>query len=163
MIYYLSYFQGILGNVTIQIYHEPYYKLLTDWTITGYPFEYYSDIEKFLTSAAGTQAISIHPKGLLIEGPVIFEANFNIDRPATEIYDTYIDVSNGWGKGVLYVNGINLGRYWALVAPQVTMYIPKDALKAGDNKIVMLEYQRVPTDGLVNFVDRPNLDKSNVI
>ena len=32
--------------------------------------------------------------------------------------DTFFDAT-GWGKGVLFVNGNNLGRYWPSVGPQV--------------------------------------------
>ena len=31
--------------------------------------------------------------------------------------DTYIDV-RGWGKGLLWVNGVNLGWFWPSAGPQ---------------------------------------------
>lgn len=35
--------------------------------------------------------------------------------------DTYIDV-RGWGKGLLWVNGANLGWYWPSAGPQACPY-----------------------------------------
>jgi beta-galactosidase len=39
----------------------------------------------------------------------------------TETGDTFIDMQN-WGKGVIFVNGRNIGRFWK-VGPQQTLYI----------------------------------------
>ena len=55
---------------------------------------------------------------------------------------TFIDlVSNGWQKGVLFVNGKNLGRYWA-VGPQKATYIPGPILKFGRNEILIFEEEQ---------------------
>uniref|UniRef100_A0A914ED15 Glycoside hydrolase 35 catalytic domain-containing protein n=1 Tax=Acrobeloides nanus TaxID=290746 RepID=A0A914ED15_9BILA len=39
---------------------------------------------------------------------------------ASALQDTFFD-SRGWGKGQLFVNGYNLGRYWPTAGPQVTI------------------------------------------
>jgi hypothetical protein len=41
---------------------------------------------------------------------------------ASTLQDTFFN-STGWGKGQLFVNGYNLGRYWATAGPQVTIII----------------------------------------
>ena len=41
--------------------------------------------------------------------------------------DTFIDMKK-WGKGIIFINGINIGRYWQVGPPQ-TLYIPGDWLK----------------------------------
>ena len=51
--------------------------------------------------------------------------------------DTYLDMRN-WGKGLVWVNGHNLGRYW-MVGPQQTVYVPVEWLKKGKNEVVVLE------------------------
>lgn len=61
-------------------------------------------------------------------------------------------------QGFVYINGINLGRYWPLVGPQITLYVPADILKKEGNSIVMVEYQRVNNDNKVKFSDTPRLD-----
>lgn len=43
-------------------------------------------------------------------------------------------VSQGWEKGVVFVNGVNLGRYWK-VGPQRTLYVPAPVLRRGINKV----------------------------
>jgi beta-galactosidase len=51
--------------------------------------------------------------------------------------DTFLDV-RPWGKGYVWVNGHNLGRYWN-IGPQQTMYIPGPWLKKGENEIIILD------------------------
>src|SRR5258708_29406988 len=64
---------------------------------------------------------------------VFFKGLFILDRTA----DTYFDVS-GYKKGVVWVNGHNLGRYW-YVGPQQHLYCPASWLKKGTNEIVLLD------------------------
>jgi beta-galactosidase len=65
--------------------------------------------------------------------PVIKRGYFSLNSPT----DTYFDLSD-WGKGVLWVNGHNLGRFWS-VGPQQTIYVPAEWLKVGQNEVVILE------------------------
>ncbi|KAJ6640552.1 Beta-galactosidase-1-like protein 2 [Pseudolycoriella hygida] len=55
--------------------------------------------------------------------------------------DTFIDMRN-WHKGVVFVNGFNIGRYW-FVGPQQTLYIPAPLLRTGDNAITVFEQYEV--------------------
>ncbi|RXG50765.1 Beta-galactosidase-1-like protein 2, partial [Armadillidium vulgare] len=50
-----------------------------------------------------------------------------------EPQDTFLDMSS-WNKGVVFVNGFNLGRYWT-VGPTHTLYIPVPLLIQGDNEV----------------------------
>ena len=72
--------------------------------------------------------------------------------------DTFADMSN-WGKGVLFINQVNLGRYWN-VGPQQTLYVPSNVLRMGINEIMIFETE-IPSDStgilVINFVDRPIL------
>ncbi len=67
------------------------------------------------------------------EKPGIWDGSFTIEK----IGDTYLDVST-WGKGVVWVNGHCLGRYWN-IGPTQTMYIPAPWLKEGTNDIKILD------------------------
>lgn len=69
----------------------------------------------------------------LKNSPVLYEGTFTLD----ETGDTFIDMEE-WGKGIIFINGINIGRYWQ-VGPQQTLYIPGVWLKKGENKIVIFE------------------------
>ena len=57
--------------------------------------------------------------------------------------DTYLDLSN-WTKGVVWVNGVNLGRYWQ-IGPQKRLYCPAPLLRGGRNEIVVFDlHQTTP-------------------
>lgn len=83
--------------------------------------------------------------------PVIKKGTFNLDQVA----DTYLDLSN-WGKGVVWLNGHNLGRYWG-VGPEQTIYIPAEWLKRGGNEIVVLELLK-PEQQELHSITQPILN-----
>ncbi|MDT2764723.1 beta-galactosidase [Enterococcus asini] len=69
--------------------------------------------------------------------PSFYAADFTLE----EVADTFIDCS-AYGKGVVLVNGFNLGRYWSK-GPIHSLYCPKDFLKVGANQIVIFETEGV--------------------
>jgi beta-galactosidase len=83
--------------------------------------------------------------------PVLRRGHWRLSRVA----DTYLDMRN-WGKGVVWVNGHNLGRYWS-IGPQQTIYLPAEWLKKGDNEVVVLELTR-PSQEELGGLDKPILD-----
>jgi beta-galactosidase len=64
---------------------------------------------------------------------VFFRGAFTLDTVA----DTYIDVTN-YQKGMVWVNGHNLGRFWD-IGPQKRLYCPAPWLKKGTNDIVIFD------------------------
>ncbi|MGC4101933.1 glycoside hydrolase family 35 protein [Ferruginibacter sp.] len=72
-----------------------------------------------------------YPEGL--QNGVFYKGNFNL----TETGDTYFDMSK-YSRGIVYVNGHNLGRYWN-VGPQQRLYCPAGWLKKGANDIVVFD------------------------
>jgi beta-galactosidase len=56
----------------------------------------------------------------------------------SEIGDTYFDLSN-YTKGVVFVNGHNLGRFW-YIGPQQRLYCPASWLKKGSNDIIVFDF-----------------------
>jgi beta-galactosidase len=73
-------------------------------------------------------------------GPAFHRATATITEPA----DGFVALP-GWEKGVVWLNGFNLGRYWK-VGPQRTLYAPKPLWRRGANEIVVLElHQPGPT------------------
>jgi beta-galactosidase len=66
-------------------------------------------------------------------GPAFWRGEFNVTSPA----DTFLDVST-WGKGVLWVNGRCLGRFWN-IGPTQTMYLPGPWLTPGRNEVIVLD------------------------
>lgn len=70
--------------------------------------------------------------------PVIFRGTFTLEKVA----DTFLDL-RAWTKGMVWVNGHNLGRYWR-IGPQQTLYLPGPWLNPGRNEVLVLEYEQVP-------------------
>jgi beta-galactosidase len=69
--------------------------------------------------------------------------------------DMYIDMSN-WGTGYVFINGINLGRYWAAAGPQKRLYCPGVWLTQGTNSIVVFEFTQ-RTAGSLSFYGESGL------
>ncbi|GAB6167850.1 beta-galactosidase [Clostridium carnis] len=65
--------------------------------------------------------------------PSFYEYTFNIDK----LGDTFIDL-NGFGKGCVFINNFNLGRFWD-IGPTTHIYIPAPLLKISENKIIIFE------------------------
>lgn len=66
-------------------------------------------------------------------GPAFWRGRFKADSQT----DTFLDMKP-WGKGVVWINGRCLGRYWN-IGPTQTMYVPGPWLRAGDNEVVVLD------------------------
>ncbi len=89
----------------------------------------------------------------MIDGsPIIQEAEFNLN----ETGDTFLNMRN-FGKGIVFINGKNLGRYWSKAGPQQTLYIPGVWLKKGKNLIQIFEQIKSPNS--VSSIDHPILDQ----
>lgn len=82
--------------------------------------------------------------------PMFYKGIFNVDTPA----DTFLDMS-GFGKGIVFVNGFNLGRYWN-VGPFLDLYLPAPILKSGENEIVVLEIDGTDCDSIETKIVRTN-------
>uniref|UniRef100_A0A667WT98 Beta-galactosidase n=1 Tax=Myripristis murdjan TaxID=586833 RepID=A0A667WT98_9TELE len=63
----------------------------------------------------------------------------------------------GWGKGVVFINGQNLGRHW-FVGPQQFLYLPAPWLRSGENQIIVFEEHR--TDERIVFAETPDHGKT---
>lgn len=121
---------------------------LLNWNMTGYAF---SD----MSSIRDLHSISIE-SGTLHNGPVFLRGHFTIDG---QPLDTYLDTT-GWAKGVAFVNGHNLGRYWPLVGPQITLYVPAPYLRTGENELIILELEYVAQSRKMKFQPVPNFNIS---
>ena len=54
---------------------------------------------------------------------------------------TLLDM-RGHGKGFVFVNGHNVGRYWSILGPQYSLFVPRSYLKEGENEIILFEQAR---------------------
>lgn len=94
---------------------------LMNWDIYKLPMD-----ESFIGSLKATPDAAMH------DG-IYYKGSFNLKDAA----DTYIDISNG-KKGLIWVNGHNLGRYWN-TGPQRRLYCPANWLKKGENEVVIFD------------------------
>lgn len=85
--------------------------------------------------------------------PSFYQYQVMVDEPQ----DTYLDC-RGFGKGVMLVNGFNVGRFWDL-GPTVSLYVPKALLHEGENTVIVFETEGRYTDSLKR-VDHPLVEGS---
>jgi beta-galactosidase len=64
---------------------------------------------------------------------IFFKGNFSL----AVLGDTYFDLSN-YKKGVVWVNGHNLGRFWD-IGPQKRLFCPRPFLRSGLNEIIIFD------------------------
>ncbi|WP_410676841.1 glycoside hydrolase family 35 protein [Amycolatopsis sp. cmx-4-68] len=85
-----------------------------------------------------------------VDGPLLAHGTFTVDAPG----DAFVELP-GFGKGVVWVNGFTLGRYWDR-GPQRTLYLPGPVLRQGTNDLHVLELHHVPIPE-VRLTDTPDL------
>lgn len=110
-----------------------------DWNMYQLPM----DVVPNLTDAKTTAKIG---------APTVYQGTFNLST----IGDTFLDMRD-WGKGIVFVNGINIGRYWS-VGPQQTLYLPGCWLKKGSNDIVIFEQKNDKIQTSVGTLETPILE-----
>jgi beta-galactosidase GanA len=103
---------------------------LMNWIIFPLPMD-----AKFLGG------LKFGPIGEAARPETFFRGSFDL----AELGDTYLDMS-GWKKGVVWVNGHNLGRFWD-IGPQKRLFCPAPYLKKGRNEIIVFDLHRtVPAE-----------------
>lgn len=110
---------------------------LMDWDVFNLPME-----PRFLSALKFVVAAPPEVPGAFFRGA--FELQ--------EIGDTYIDMSL-WKKGVVWINGKNLGRYWE-IGPQQRLFCPAPFLKKGKNEIVVFDLHQTrpaPVKGMTSL------------
>lgn len=86
-----------------------------------------------------------------INRPTIYKGTFQL----TKTGDTFLDMRD-WGKGIVFINGINIGRYWS-VGPQQTLYVPGCWLKEGKNEIEIFEQKNDKIHKTISSLETPIL------
>jgi beta-galactosidase len=82
--------------------------------------------------------------------PTFYKTIFHVD----ELADTFLALP-GWTKGVVWLNGFNLGRYWER-GVQKTLYIPAPLLLRGENELIVFELHGTQKPS-IEFRDAPEL------
>ncbi len=139
-------FKGIEGDVelSIELGGNKFTSSLKHWNTYMLPDSYEFYTGRKYQSASGSDNGS--------RKPGYYKAAFNVDK----VGDTFLDMST-WGKGLVYVNGHALGRFWE-IGPQQTLYLPGCWLKKGKNEIVIFDIIG-PKRQVVAGLDHPIIDK----
>jgi beta-galactosidase len=107
--------KGITDRVTLDG------MILMNWKVYNLPMD-----KKYI--------YDLRSSGRLLNKPgIFFRGNFFINRSG----DTYFDFTN-YTKGVVWINGHNLGRYWN-IGPQIRLYCPESWLFEGPNEIMIFD------------------------
>jgi hypothetical protein len=109
--------KGITDYVAV---NEPF--VLMDWEVSCIPCD-----AAYLTSLAYRDRL---PNAT---GPMFHRGQFTLETTG----DTFLDCSS-YRKGMVWVNGHNLGRFWE-IGPQTRLYLPGCWLKTGENEVIVLD------------------------
>lgn len=113
---------------------------LKDWQMFNLPPEY-----AFVAAAKAT-------KGAMPSGPAWWVGSFDLETTG----DTFLDLCD-WGKGMVWVNGHALGRFWE-IGPQQTLFLPGCWLKKGRNEVIVLDLKG-PREPVLRGLDKPILNQ----
>uniref|UniRef100_A0A8C9EME6 Beta-galactosidase n=1 Tax=Pavo cristatus TaxID=9049 RepID=A0A8C9EME6_PAVCR len=116
-----------------------------------YSLEMKPDFLKSLRHTAGWSAVPDY-----FVGPAFFRGRLWIEH---QPQDTFLKLQ-GWEKGVVFVNGHNLGRYWK-IGPQETLYLPGPWLWKGSNEIIIFEERTAGR--IIQSVDIPYLGRTQYV
>ena len=141
-------YKGIIGDINMND------KLVENWQtykITLDSLKNLKNLEVSLeSSATGNNRNNHQAKDVIMSSPILFKGKFTLNN----LGDTYLDFTL-WGKGAVWINGNNIGRYW-FIGPQQTLYVPVELLKAGENEIIVFEMLRKANE--LNAIDNAILD-----
>jgi len=126
--------KGITDSVTLGD------RELTGWEMYKFPFDTVASLNFKSTPIAAA--------------PALHRGTFTLSQTG----DAFLDM-RGWGKGLVFVNGHNLGRYW-YIGPQQTLYLPGVWLKQGVNEIVVFEQIKDDVRALAG-ISEPILNQLN--
>lgn len=139
--------KGILSNVIIDkqnITNWNHYRLFDNWN-------------SVLAKVHSFNASEHHQNGPHI--PAFYSASFQLPYMTFYPKDSFLQVTS-WHKGVAFLNGHNLGRYWPVAGPQLTLYAPSVYFHPYPqmNEIVLFELESSPCSAgehcQIEFVDK---------
>lgn len=126
--------KGITKKVTLDA------EKLKNWQVYNLPPDY--------AFVAATKA----KEGTSVVGPAWWVGSFDLETTG----DTFLDLRD-WGKGMVWVNGHALGRFWE-IGPQQTLFLPGCWLKKGPNEVIVLDLKG-PREPVLRGLDKPILDQ----
>ena len=112
---------------------------LKNWEVYSFPVAHdFAESKKYV-------------EGEKLDAPAYYRATFELDQ----VGDVFLDMQT-WGKGMVWVNGKAMGRFWK-IGPQQTLFMPGCWLKKGKNEIIVLDLLG-PEKATVSGLKKPILD-----
>lgn len=112
---------------------------LKNWTVYSFPVDYsFVQDKRYKNGTAQTM-------------PAYYRTTFRLDK----VGDTFLDMST-WGKGMIWVNGLAIGRFWE-IGPQQTLFMPGCWLKEGENEVIVFDLKG-PEKASIRGLKKPILD-----
>jgi len=108
---------------------------LKDWNVQLFPVDY--DFVKGMTYKSVAEVADKITESAQSVDPRTLAGCYKGSFKLSKVGDTYLDLSK-WSKGLVWVNGYCLGRFWN-VGPQQTMYVPGCWLKKGQNEVIVMD------------------------
>jgi beta-galactosidase len=118
--------KGIVGKVTFDGQE------FADWEVYPLPLD---DAAKWPYAAKASAS------------PSLYRGKFQLDS----VGDTFLDL-RACGKGIAWINGRNLGRYWR-IGPQQSLFVPASWLKKGANEMIVLDLEDRPQRSIEGRTD----------
>lgn len=142
-------FKGIIGDVklTADIDGDEVTWNLKDWCMNRVADDYQTALRAIKAPQGDMGRDKDTPSNI-----GYYRTTFRLKRTG----DTFLNMEM-WGKGLVYINGHALGRFWK-IGPQQTLYCPGCWLKKGDNEIIVLDIVG-PQKPIVWGQTTPELDK----
>lgn len=146
--------KGITGPVALraEIGGDEVQWTLRDWVCERIPDTYANALRAVDNRIHKDVEVMAHPKGR--RG--YYRGYFTLGKTG----DTFLDMQ-AFGKGLVYVNGHAIGRYWN-IGPQQTLYVPGCWLKKGRNEVIVLDVIGPAGKAVCSGRAEPELDKLNV-
>lgn len=146
--------KGITGPVALraEIGGDEVQWTLRDWVCERIPDTYANALRAVDNRIHKDVEVMAHPKGR--RG--YYRGYFTLGKTG----DTFLDMQ-AFGKGLVYVNGYAIGRYWN-IGPQQTLYVPGCWLKKGRNEVIVLDVIGPAGKAVCSGRAEPELDKLNV-
>ena len=130
--------KGVTLDILVESFGRINYGYLTGLDFKGLPGGVMTDNaccfgwENYSLPLDEPQKLPFGPMDATLPCPGFFRGEFEVD----EVAETFIRFPGV--RGVVWVNGFNLGRYWR-VGSANTLYVPSPILRKGKNEIVVFE------------------------
>ncbi|UCS91506.1 beta-galactosidase [Echinicola marina] len=125
--------KGIISGIKINEY-----EITGNWKHYGFPMDKMPKVDN--SGSSDTK-------------PTLYFGKFDLEN----VGDIFLNMEK-WGKGIVFVNGHNLGRYWS-IGPQQTLYVPGAWLIEGENQICVFEQLNQGVPEVLETIEQPVLEK----